>query len=111
MDTPDTLSDDAREIKEVSALFGRVVFFIQTFERQLGITLASIFLSDPEAITKEQYDVLLSRNFKKTLGQLFHKLKDDPIISLAGSGSAGALWQWAVPQSAPDERAVECHAR
>lgn len=81
METTDTMSDDANEIKEISALFGRVVFFIQTFERQLGITLASAFLSDPDARTKEQYDTLLSRNFKMTLGQLFHKLKDDPLIS------------------------------
>jgi len=71
------MSNDAREIKEISALFGRVVFFIQAFERQLGITLASVCLSDPDAVMREQYDALLSRNFKKTLGQLFHKVKDD----------------------------------
>jgi hypothetical protein len=75
MSTMESLSDDAREIKEVSALFGRAVFFIQAFERQLGITLASVCLSDPDAVTREQYDALLSRNFKKTLGQLFHKMK------------------------------------
>jgi len=73
----DNLSDDAREIKEVSALFGRVVFFIQAFERQLGITLATVCLSDPDTFTREQYDALLSKNFKKTLGQLFHKMRDD----------------------------------
>lgn len=77
MDTADTMSNDAREIKEISALFGRLVFFIQAFERQLGITLASVCLTDPDAVTREQYDALLSRNFKKTLGQLFHKMKDD----------------------------------
>src|SRR5450755_1283392 len=77
MDNTDYLSDDAREIKEVSALFGRAVFFIQAFERQLGITIASVCLSDPDSVTREQYDALLSKNFKKTLGQLFHKMKDD----------------------------------
>src|SRR5260221_1628955 len=29
---------------------------------------------------------------------------------LAGYGSAGALWQWPMPKSAPDEPAVECSA-
>lgn len=81
MDTIDNMSSDAREIKEVSALFGRAVFFIQAFERQLGITLASVCLSEPDTVTREQYDALLSRNFKKTLGQLFHKMKDDLNIS------------------------------
>lgn len=80
MDTMDNMSEDVQEIKEVSALFGRAVYFIQTFERQLGITLASVCLSDPDAVTREQYDALLSINFKKTLGQLFHKMKDDLTI-------------------------------
>jgi uncharacterized protein YutE (UPF0331/DUF86 family) len=71
------MDKDAMEIKEVSALFGRAVFFIQCFERQLGITLATVCLSDPDAVTREQYDALLSKNFKKTLGQLFHKMKGD----------------------------------
>lgn len=71
------MDNDAMEIKEVSALFGRVVYFIQRFERQLGITLATVCLSDPDTVTREKYDALLSKNFKKTLGQLFHLMKDD----------------------------------
>lgn len=81
MNRMDNLSDEAREIKEVSALFGRAVFFIQAFERQLGITLATLCLSDPDRVTREQYDALLSKNFKKTFGQLFHKIKDDLYIT------------------------------
>lgn len=73
----ENIDNDVMEIKEVSALFGRAVFFIQVFERQLGITLASVCLEYPDSVTRDQYDALLSKNFKKTLGQLFHKMKDD----------------------------------
>src|SRR2546427_5157636 len=77
MDNDEVEFAKAMEIKEVSALFGRAVFFIQAFERQLGITLATVCLSEPDTVTREQYDALMSKNFKKTLGQLFHKMKDD----------------------------------
>ncbi|HYT45612.1 MAG TPA: hypothetical protein VEP90_25025 [Methylomirabilota bacterium] len=65
------------EYKEVYATFGLAVYLAQCFERQLGITLATVCLSDPDSVTREQYDALLSKNFKKTLGQLFYKMKDD----------------------------------
>jgi len=70
------------EIKEVYALFGLAVYLIQCFERQLAITLATVCLSDPDAVTRGQYDALLGKNFKKTLGQLFHKMKEDIHIAI-----------------------------
>lgn len=70
------------EIEEVYALFGLAVYLIQCFERQLAITLATICLSDPDTLTREQYDALLGKNFKKTLGQLFHKMKEDIYIAI-----------------------------
>ncbi len=73
---------DEMEIKEVYALFGLTVYLIQCFERQLAITLAAVCLSDPDDVSREQYDALLGTNFKKTLGQLFHKMKDDVHITV-----------------------------
>ena len=70
------------EVKEVYALFGLTVYLIQCFERQLAITLATVCLSDPDTVTSEQYDALLGKNFKKTLGQLFHKMKEDIHIAI-----------------------------
>jgi hypothetical protein len=75
------MDTEEMEIKEVCALFGRTVYFIQCFERQLGITLSSACLQEPDTVTRDQYDAFLSQNFKKPLGQLFHKMKEDVHIS------------------------------
>ncbi len=74
---------DANEIdiKEVYALFGAAAYFAQCFERQLAITVSTVCITDSDVITREQYDALLSRNFSKTLGQLFHLMKSDITIS------------------------------
>lgn len=76
------MDQDEMEIKEVYALVGLTVYFIQCFERQLAITLVTVCLSDPDTVTREQYDALLGKNFKKTLGQLFHKMKEDIHIAI-----------------------------
>lgn len=73
---------DEMEIKEVYALFGLTVYIIQCFERQLAITIATVCLSHHDTLSREQYDALLGTNFKKTLGQLFHKMKDDIHITV-----------------------------
>lgn len=71
------MDTDEMEIKEVYAFFGLTVYLIQCFERQLAITLATVCLSAPDTVMRAQYDALLGKNFKKTLGQLFHKMKED----------------------------------
>jgi hypothetical protein len=50
------MDNDEMEIKEVSALFGRAVFFIQCFECQLAITLSTVCLKDPDILTRDQYN-------------------------------------------------------
>jgi hypothetical protein len=69
------------EIKEVYALCGAAAYFTQCFERQLAIAVSTVCITDPDMVTREQYDALLSRNFSRTLGQLFHLMKSDITIS------------------------------
>lgn len=69
------------EIKEVYVHFGAATYFAQCFERQLAITVSTVCIPNPDAVTRDQYDTLLSRNFSKTLGQLFHLMKGDVTIS------------------------------
>jgi hypothetical protein len=64
------------EYKEVYATFGLAVYLAQCFERQLAITLSTVCGSDPHMVLRSQYDDLLSKNFKKTTGQLLHKIKE-----------------------------------
>jgi uncharacterized protein YutE (UPF0331/DUF86 family) len=69
------------EYKEVYAVFGLTSYLVQCFERQLAITLSTVCLADPDTVTREQYDMLLSKNFTKTLGQLFHMMKEEVSIA------------------------------
>jgi hypothetical protein len=68
--------DVTEEYKEVYATFGLAVYLAQCFERQLAITLSTVCSFNPQAVLQSQYDDLLSRNFKKTMGQLLHKIKE-----------------------------------
>ncbi|BCL83514.1 hypothetical protein ccbrp13_59790 [Ktedonobacteria bacterium brp13] len=69
------------EAKEVYAMYGAAMYFAQCFERQLAITLSTVCLSDPDLVTRDQYDALLGKHFKKTLGQLLHKMKEGSEIN------------------------------
>ncbi len=69
------------EYKEVYAVFGLTSYLVQCFERQLAITLSTVCLADPDTVTRAQYDVLLSKNFTRTLGQLFYKMKEEVSIT------------------------------
>jgi hypothetical protein len=68
------------EYKEVYATFGLAVYLAQCFERQLAITLSTVGGSNPHTTLRSQYDDLLSKNFRKTMGQLLQKLKEGVLI-------------------------------
>ena len=63
---------DGKQIKEVYAVYGLAMYQAQCLERQIAISLASVF--GPQNITPGQYDLLLADNFDKTMGQLLHEL-------------------------------------
>jgi hypothetical protein len=67
------MDPEAEQIREVFALYGRAMYFSQCLEKQLAISLASLF--GPMNLTRADYDRLLSGNLFKTMGQHIHKMR------------------------------------
>lgn len=68
--------EEGRQIKHLYSIFGLVIHTLQSFERQLAISLVTVFGPGPGKIDRKGYDTLLNENFKKTLGHLYKRLKE-----------------------------------
>jgi hypothetical protein len=71
----DTLDPESYRIREVYAYYGLTMYHIQCLERTLAMLEATVYNSNADHITKSQFDSILERNFKKTLGQLIFTIK------------------------------------
>lgn len=72
--------DESEHHKEVYAYFGITAHAAQMLERQIALTLNSVCTVDG-TVTRDQYDISLMQDFKKTLGQLHSKLKKELNVS------------------------------
>ena len=71
----DTLDPESYRMREVYAYYGLTMYHIQCLERTLAILGATVYNSNADHITREQFDVILETNFKKTLGNLISNIK------------------------------------
>ncbi len=71
----DTFDPESYRIREVYAYYGLTMYHIQCLERTLAMLDATVYNSNADHITKSQFDSILERNFKKTLGQLIFTIK------------------------------------
>lgn len=60
------------QCKDVFAFYGLAMFCAQCLERQVAISLATIF--GPQNINREEYDQLLLSKFEQTMGRLVTEL-------------------------------------
>lgn len=70
-----TLDPESYRIREVYAYFGLTMYHIQCLERTLAMLVATVYNSNADHITREQFDTILEINFKKTLGHLIFNIK------------------------------------
>jgi hypothetical protein len=72
-DDNDTL--ESYRCREIFAFFGLTMYHIQCLERTLAMLSATVYNTNADHITREQFDAILESNFKKTLGQLISQIK------------------------------------
>lgn len=68
------IDPESEQIREVYARFGLAMYQAQCLERQLAIILATKYGPGPTRITRKDFDALLERMFKRTLGQLVNDI-------------------------------------
>jgi hypothetical protein len=71
----DTLDPESHRIREVYAYYGLTMYHIQCLERTLVMLGTTVYNSNADHMTSEQFDANLETNSKKTLGQLIFKIK------------------------------------
>ena len=71
----DTLDPESYRIREVYAYYGLTMYHIQCLERTLVMLGTTVYNSNADHMTREQFDANLETNSKKTLGQLIFKIK------------------------------------
>ena len=81
MNNMNDLDSESYQIREVYALFGLAMYFVQCLERTIGISMVTVYGPGTQKITREQFDISLESYFKKTLGNLIHEFRKSSTIA------------------------------
>lgn len=79
----DSLSDEAYQIREVFALYGRVMYSAQALEAELANVLVLNSIVNDEFRSLDDFDIAYERHFAATLGRLLQRLADGTAIDAA----------------------------
>ena len=72
--TVEHIDPESAQIREVYAYFGLAMYQAQCLERQLAMILATKYGPGPTRITSREFDALLERLFRRTLGHLVNEI-------------------------------------
>lgn len=70
-----TLDPESYRCRQIYALFGVTMYYIQCLERTLAMLEATVYNPNADKITREKYDIILEKNFTRSLGQMITQIK------------------------------------
>lgn len=69
------MTEEELHIKDVYVHFGLASYMAQCLERSIAMVLVFVYGKGPTEITRIELDQVLSKTFRKTMGQLIKELK------------------------------------
>jgi hypothetical protein len=81
-DNVEDLDPESKQVKEVFARYGLAMYQAQCVERELAITLCTVYGPGPKRMTRDQLDRLYKTTFRKTLGRLVADLRSTGAVDV-----------------------------